>query len=137
VPRLVHPMNRPLSQKLSAPQLKFIGLSGEPTTNDHLRQWSTATGTNTVRKQSVVRNSPVAPDCPVCHRTVRCTTGAGESNGRLQRATGVAGTGLSGVSADRKPQPMARIVVGAINTPQPPPFKAFKLSTLHTQYKSK
>jgi hypothetical protein len=28
-------------------------------------------------------------------------------------------------------------VVGDINTPQPPPFNASKLSTLHTQYKIK
>jgi hypothetical protein len=31
----------------------------------------------------------------------------------------------------------ARIVVGAINTPQPPPFKRSKFSILHIQYKNK
>jgi hypothetical protein len=31
----------------------------------------------------------------------------------------------------------ARIVVGAINTPQPPPFKPSKFSELNIQYKSK
>jgi hypothetical protein len=37
----------------------------------------------------------------------------------------------------QKAQRTARIVVGDINTPQPPPFNASKLSTLHTQYKIK
>jgi hypothetical protein len=55
----------------------------------------------------------VTPDYLVCHRTVRCATGADESNGRLQRATDVARTGqwivqcpvrtgLSSVPIDRK-----------------------------------
>jgi hypothetical protein len=43
------------------------------------------------------------------------------------------GTGLSGVPSIATP----RIVVGAINTPQPPPFKLSKFSELHIQYKSK
>jgi hypothetical protein len=42
-------------------------------------------------------------------------------------------TGLSGVPSTTT----ARIVVGAINTPQPPPFKSSKFSELNIQYKSK
>jgi hypothetical protein len=41
--------------------------------------------------------------------------------------------GLSGVPSTTT----ARIVVGAINTSQPPPFKPSKPPTLHIQYKSK
>jgi hypothetical protein len=54
-----------------------------------------------------------APDSEQCH--VRCTTG------------------LSGVPSTAT----ARLVVGAINTPQPPPFKPSKFSKLNIQYKSK
>jgi hypothetical protein len=62
--------------------------------NGHHRQRFTATMTAIVRKQSeTVSDDQVAPACPVCHRTVWCTTRAGESNGRLQRATDMAGTG--------------------------------------------
>ena len=42
VPRLACPANWPLSGILSAPRLKITGLSGEPTSNDHLRQQSIA-----------------------------------------------------------------------------------------------
>jgi hypothetical protein len=42
-------------------------------------------------------------------------------------------TGLSVVPSTTT----ARIVVGAINTAQPPPFKSSKFSDLHIQYKSK
>jgi hypothetical protein len=49
--------------------------------------------------------------CPVAHRTVRCT--------RRQQSS-----------------PTAILLVGAINTPQPPHFKAPKHSLLLIQYKS-
>jgi hypothetical protein len=42
-------------------------------------------------------------------------------------------TGLSGVTSTAT----TRIMVGAINTPQLPPFKLSKFSELHIQYKSK
>jgi hypothetical protein len=54
-----------------------------------------------------------APDTEQCH--VRCTTG------------------LSGAPSTTT----TRIVVGAINTPQPPPFKSSKFYELNIQYKSK
>jgi hypothetical protein len=37
VPTLAHPTNMPLSRKRSAPQLKFTGVSDEPSANGHLR----------------------------------------------------------------------------------------------------
>jgi hypothetical protein len=37
-------------------------------------------------------------------------------------------TGQSGAPVDRQPSPTATLVVGAINTPQPPHFKASKFS---------
>jgi ferredoxin len=54
-----------------------------------------------------------APDTEQC--PVRCTT-------RLSGAPSIATT---------------RIVIGAINTPQPPPFKSSKFSELHIHCKSK
>jgi hypothetical protein len=54
-----------------------------------------------------------APDNEQC--PVRCTTG------------------LSGVPSTTT----TRIVVGAINTPQPPPFKSSKFSKLNIQYMRK
>jgi hypothetical protein len=49
--------------------------------------------------------------CPVAHRTVRC-------------------------AHRQQPSPTAVLVVGAINTPQPPLFKTSKHSLLLIQYKS-
>jgi hypothetical protein len=58
-----------------------------------------------------------APDNERCH--VRCTIG------------------LSGVPVDSRVSQGLNWCVGAINTPQPPPFKSSKFSELHIQYKSK
>jgi hypothetical protein len=52
-------------------------------------QWSTSPIVDCHRVRKDRRS--VAPDYLVCHRTVECATGAGESNGRLQRATDVEG----------------------------------------------
>jgi hypothetical protein len=90
----------------------------------------------------------VAPDCPVCHRTDWCTTSIDDFNGQWLQTPTVDWRGThrtmnsakSGVhrtvrcARRQTEQPTARIVVGAINTPQPPPFKSSKL---YTQYKSK
>jgi hypothetical protein len=77
VPRLVRLTNMPLSGKLSAPRLKITRLPGEPTANDRLRQWSTTTGSATIR------NSQKQLATVRSHWTVRCATRAGGSNGRL------------------------------------------------------
>jgi hypothetical protein len=63
VPRLVHPMNRLLSGKLNAPWLKFTGLSGEPTANDHLwqRRLPPASETSEGQNRSEVRSHASAP----------------------------------------------------------------------------
>jgi hypothetical protein len=73
-------------EKTHRSRLKFIELSDEPRVNGHLRQRSTATTTATVR-------SPEAVNDVRSHQTVRWAIRADESNGRLQRATDVAGTG--------------------------------------------
>jgi hypothetical protein len=64
------------SQCLAA---KISRLSGEPTSNGHLCQWSTVT--RLLQVQNVRRSETV---CDVrSHRTVRCTIRIGEVNGRL------------------------------------------------------
>ena len=74
---------------------------------------------------------------------VRCATGhpggpsRQDSNGRIPTAlvtwlvhrTCPVCTGLSGAPYDRQPHQTASLVVGAINTPNHPPFIAFKFST--------
>jgi hypothetical protein len=113
VPRLACPANWPLSGKRSTPRLKFTGLSGKPT-----KQRSTSPMVNCGRqhrslKRQKVRDSlrcQVAPDCLVCHWTVRCTTRTDDFNGQqLQTPTvGWRGThrtmnsAMYGVSIDRE-----------------------------------
>jgi hypothetical protein len=134
-------MNRLLSGKHSAPWLKITRLSGEPTTNGHLRQRSTTTATATVRngqQQLGCNRLSGVPDCSVHHR-----------GRRNQQATDVActrqwivrcpvRTGLSDAPVDRKLKPTARIVVGAINTPNHhhSMYPSFPLSTLNTRAKN-
>jgi hypothetical protein len=79
--------------------------------------------------------------CLVCHRTVRCSKKTKDFNGQPLQTPTVCWRGrhrtvnsaMSGVPSTTT----ARIVVGAINTPQPPPFKSSKFSELNIQYKSK
>jgi hypothetical protein len=82
------------------------------------------------------------------HRTVRCRKKTKDFNGQqLQTPTvgehGTHRTVNSVVSSAPPDYPVCpsttttEIVVGAINTPQPPPFKQSKLLTLLIQYKSK
>jgi hypothetical protein len=154
VPRLARPVNWPLSEICSTSPLKTTGLFAvspdcpmSPQSNDRLRQRSTAvnctavwsakgqgqsamsgrTGqssapkgqmTSTVNNSKPQRSADVAltgqwtVECPMHHRTIQCA--------RQQRI-----------------QPTTRIVVGAINTLQPPSFKSSKFPTLNIQYKSK
>jgi hypothetical protein len=73
--------------------------------------------------------SGAPPDCPVAQKTEAPTI-------RIQRLGDVAGapdsvrwrTGLSGASCDNNLHQMASLVVGAINTPNHPPFIASKFS---------
>jgi hypothetical protein len=95
----------------------------------------------TVQKSEVRLRSQNAPDCPVQleDKGLQRST-APNPNGQMTwhapnteqchiRCT----TGLSGVPSTST----ARIVVGAINTLQPPPFKSSKFSELHIHCKSK
>jgi hypothetical protein len=140
VPRLERPTNRPLSRKLRAPWLKFTRLSGESAANGHLCQRSTITASEASEGHKLsatlgrTRMSGVPPDCPVRHkdRRIQWST-ALNPNGQLTWQDRTINRRMSGAPVDRKLQPTARIVVGAINTPKPPPFNASKLSTLHTQ----
>jgi hypothetical protein len=61
----------------------------------------------------------------VCHRTVRCAHSV-----RWR-------TGLSGAPIDTNHPQRLFWWLGAINTPQPPPLKPSKHSSLSIQYKSK
>jgi hypothetical protein len=145
VPRLARPANWPLSGKLSAPRLKIIGLSGEPTSNGRLHQWSTTITVCSVRRSEIV--------CDVrCHRTVQCTTMTCEFNGRLLQTPTVGWRGTHRIvnsamsSAHRtvrcarrqRSQPTTRIVVGAINTPIHHHSRnpSFPLSTFNTRAKN-
>jgi hypothetical protein len=81
---------------------------------------------------------------------VRCATGhpggarRQSSNGRTQwllvtwlsHRTCLVCTGLSGVPSNRQPHQTASLVVGAINTPNHPPFVASKFSSFQPLYKS-
>jgi hypothetical protein len=86
VPRLARPVNRPLSEKTQRSWLKFTGLSGEPRANGHLHQRSTATRSERTEEQKRSEKVSRTGHCPVHLR-------ADKSNGQLQRATDVAGTG--------------------------------------------
>jgi hypothetical protein len=153
VPRLTRPTNRPLSRKLDAPRLKFIGLSSELTAKGRLRQRLTATTTANGQKR---KRKQVAPDCSVCHRTVRCATGAGGSNGRLLQTSTIEWRGrhrtINSVVSDRHRTvrcarrqkadafcPTTILVVGAINTPPTTPIQniqAFHSHTFNTRAKN-
>jgi hypothetical protein len=73
--------------------------------------------------------SGAPPDCPVAQKTETPTVG-------IQRPGDVAGapdsvrwrTGLSGAPCDRSLHQTASLVVGAINTPNHPPFMTSKFS---------
>jgi hypothetical protein len=102
----------------------------------------------TEQKSEVSLQSQNAQDCLVCHRTTRCRKRTEDFNGQqLQTPTvGWRGThwtvnnAVSGAPPNCPVCPStttAWIVVGAINTPQSPPFKPSKLLTLLIQYKSK
>jgi hypothetical protein len=81
---------------------------------------------------------------------VRCATGhqggprRQNSNGRIQRLlvtwpshrTCPVCTGLSGAPSNRQPHQTASLVVGAINTPQPPTIHSIQVLILPTTYKS-
>jgi hypothetical protein len=81
--------------------------------------------------------------CPVRHRTSRRAQRQ-SSNGRpngylvtwLSHRTCPVCTGLSGAPSNRQPHQTASLVVGAINTPNHPPFIASKFSSFQPLYKS-
>jgi hypothetical protein len=105
-----------------------------------------------------------SPDCPVGHRTVWCASGATapKRNGRLQRsptnmnsARTVCAESVQRQKAHRTvnsacpvrhrtvrcahrqtASPTVELVVGAINTPQPPPLQVSKFFRHFIQYKS-
>jgi hypothetical protein len=145
VPKLASPTNWPLSGILRALWLKITGLSGAPTSNDRLHQRSTATAVCSGRRLETVYDVR-------SHRTVRCTTRIGKFNGQLLQTPTVGWCGVhrtvnSAVSdAHRtvrcarwqRTQPTTRMLVGAINIPQPQPFKSsnLSLSTLNTRAKN-
>jgi hypothetical protein len=86
------------------------GADGAPDSEQCLSGGPTSQSFNG-RTLTVGRRGWRTGQCPVAHRTVRCTI-------------------------RQQPSPTAILVVGAINTPQPPLFKASKHSLLLIQYKS-
>jgi hypothetical protein len=71
--------------------------------------------------------------CPVRHQTSRRAQKTelqrSEPNGFGDVAVAPDMSGVFGAPCDRQPHQTASLVVGAINTPNHPPFIAFKLST--------
>jgi hypothetical protein len=117
------------------------GLFGEPTTNGRLHCREPTVDCHRGQKRSETVKGQVGPDYPVCHRTVQWQTDPTVDCYRPQWSADVAGTGqwtvpclvrtgLSGAPVDRKLLPTAIIMVGSINTPQPPPFNTSKPPTL-------
>jgi hypothetical protein len=115
------------------------------TPNGRLR-WTVNSGKR--RSQKSELRSQNTPNCLVCHRTVLCRKRTKDFNGQPLQTPMVCWCGthrtmntvMSGAPPDCPVCPStatAGIVVGAINTPQPPPFKTSKPPTLLIQYKSK
>jgi hypothetical protein len=81
--------------------------------------------------------------CPVHHRTSRRAQRQ-SSNGRpngylvtwLSHRTCPVCTGLSGAPSNKQPHQTASLVVGAINTPQPPTIHSIQVFHFSTTYKS-
>jgi hypothetical protein len=157
---LVCPANWPLSGNQSAPRLKIVGLSGMhwnvrwahgatvDSANGRLRSPVPQSKASEVRKQSVMIGrtglSSVPSDYPVHHKDRRLQQSTAPNPTIGWRGTHrpvnsrVSGAHRTVRCAHRQTeQPTARMLVGAINTPQPPPFKPSKLSTLNIQHKSK
>jgi hypothetical protein len=116
--------------------------------NDSQAQRSTPTVACNVNSARIVRaeseqrqkaHRTMNSDCPVRHRTVQWPTLS-----ELQRLNRQNPNGWVTWLAHRavrcahrqQPSPTAVLVVGAINTPQPPPFKVSKFSAYCIQYKS-
>jgi hypothetical protein len=111
------------------------------------RLWWTVKSAQCRSQKSELR-SQNTPNCPVCQRTVRCSKRTKDFNGQMLQTPTVYWRGrhrlvnsvMFGAPLDCPVCPStatAGIVVGAINTPQPPPFKPSKFYELHIQYKSK
>jgi hypothetical protein len=119
------------------------GLSGVPAKQRLLqRQRSPATALNALQcaQKSSTRQKAhrtVYRTCPVAQKTEAPTV-------RIQWLSDVAGapdsvrwrTGLSGAPCDNNLHQTASLVVGAINTPQPPTIHCIQVSRLSTPYKS-
>jgi hypothetical protein len=150
VPRLETSMNWPLSGFLRARPLKFrtircaTGLSGE-TTEQRPTSLTVDCGTVWPQKSEDSLRCQIAPDCLVCRRTVRCRKKTEDFNGQqLQTPTvGWCGTHrtVNNVVSGAPPYcsvcpsiATTRVVVGAINTTQPPSFKTSKHSNILIQY---
>jgi hypothetical protein len=151
IPRLVRPMNWPLSGKLRAPWLKFTGLSGvhwtirwahgQRSSSQTVDCHATAPGQK-LQKSEAFSNGQVAPGCTVRHkgRQIQRSTPMGDWHGRHRTLNSVVSGAHQNVRYARwqKAQPTARIVVGAINTPNHhhSMHTSFPLSTLNTRAKN-
>jgi hypothetical protein len=92
----------------------------------------------------------VAPDCPIWHRTVRCSKTTNAFNDQLLRTlTNVLTWHARTVNSDcpvahrtvwcvhhQQPLPTARKWLGGYKYPQPPHSLVSKFSEVHIQYKS-
>jgi hypothetical protein len=135
-----HLANWPLSGFLGARPLKFIGLSGVPPdcpvrqrSNSQLRPTVDCARSQQYKKSEGSLGRQVALDCSVPQEDRRLQRStASNPNGRLMCGTHrIVKSGVSGAPPDCPVCPStatARLVVGAINTPQPPPFKPSKHS---------
>jgi hypothetical protein len=120
----------------SAASLKFTGLSGA-TARQRLLQAPTATCDAINARQRAQRSGTpmlahrtLYSTCPVRHRTSRRA-----QKSELQRSNPngfgdvAVAPDMSGAPSNRQPYQTASLVVGAINTPNHPPFIASKFST--------
>jgi hypothetical protein len=127
----------------------YTGLSGEPAeqrllrANGHLQAHSMRARSAQKSGTPMLAHRTIYSTCPVC------TGHPGgprrqSSNGRIPTAlvtwlahrTCPVYTGLSGAPFDSQPHQTASLVVGAINTPNHPPFIASKFSSFQPLYKS-
>jgi hypothetical protein len=119
-------------------------MSGVPTVQQSTAKVNSEVNSAQLEVRAASQNTPdmsgVPPDCPVqLQDKVFQRSTAPNPNGVLTRRAPNSEqcpvqctTGLSGALSPAT----TRIVAGAINTPQPPLFKASKFSQVHIQYNS-
>jgi hypothetical protein len=121
---------------------RTVQWDNEATVNFAQRLTALTAAKSAAQKSQISLQHQETLDYPVCHRTVRWSKMTNDFNGQpFQTPTvGWHGThwtvnnGVFGAPPDYPVCPSSGIVVGAINTLQPPPFKPSKHSNFLIQY---